>query len=44
MKEPDGEITKEKRQGGFCKASNSVYREVTHIHICGGIMKSNLFW
>ena len=28
------------QQGGFCKASNSVYREVTRIHICGGIMKS----
>jgi len=34
----------QKQQGGFCKASNSVYREVTRIHICGGIMKSNLFW
>ena len=41
VKEPDGEITKRKnQQGGFCKASNSVYREVARIHICGGIMKS----
>ena len=41
VKEPDSEIAKrENQQGGFCKASNSIYGEVTHICICSGIMKS----
>ena len=42
--EPNSDITKVWRLSRFCKASNSVYREVPHIRICSGIMKSDLNW